>query len=114
DAVVDETQAAVAGARIVEARFEIVVRQFDQRIVLAQSHGLRRGCDAGDRSRKQAAAESAATTAEAAAAGSGCRSARGGDLYGRRSLGRPCAETAAAPAGGLVGEGQRHFDLGVL
>jgi hypothetical protein len=33
DAVVDEAEAAVAGARIVEARLEVMVGQLDQGIV---------------------------------------------------------------------------------
>ena len=101
-AEVDERGAAVAGARIVEARRVAGhVRQLDERHVLAQRHGIRRRRHAADRAGEQAAAE---TAAAATAAGRADR---------RRTLGRTAAATATA-AGRLVDEGQRHVDFGVL
>ncbi len=67
-AVVDEVEAAVAGARIVLARLVVVVGQFDQRIVLAQRDRFGGGRDAGDGAGEQAAAESAAAASAAAPA----------------------------------------------
>ena len=101
DAVIDETEAAVAGARIVEARLEVVVGQLDQRIVLAQSHGLRGGRDAGDGAGEQPPPRPPRPAASAVTW------MAGGPWPAR-------AKTAAAPAAGFVGEGQRHFDFGVL
>ncbi len=100
-AVVHEGQAAVAGARIVDARRVVAVGQLHQRHVLAHRHGVGRRRDAADRAREQVAAEPAAatTTASAAPIGAG-----------------PCVgpPPPPPPAGSLVDEGQRHVDLGVL
>ena len=104
-AVVDEGEAAVAGARIVVARLVVVVRQLDERHVLAHRHRVGRRGHAGDRAGEQPAAASAATAAGAAAA-----------VFRNRSgaLLRSGRVAAAASAAGVVGEGQRHFDLAVL
>ena len=67
-AVVDEIEAAVAGARIVVARLVVAVGQFDQGIVLAQGDRFGGGSDAGDGAGEQAAAEAAAPAAAPAAA----------------------------------------------
>ena len=98
-AVVDEGEAPVAGARIVPARLVGVVRQLDERRVLAQRHRVRRRRDARHRAGEQTAAASAAARASTFA-------------NRRRTLRRPAA--AAAPAGRFVDEGERHVDLGVL
>ena len=103
-AVVDEGQAAVAGARIVVARLVVVVRQLDERDVLAHRHRFGRRRHAGDRARR-----------------TGRRRVRHRRLRRRPpplsdSAGalRRSAATAAASAGRVVREGQRHLDLGVL
>ena len=97
-AVVHVAQAAIPGARVIDARLVVGVRQLDQRDVLAQCHRVGRRRHAGDRSREQPAAAPAA------------RAAAGTDLL--RSLRRP---PGAAPAAGRIAhERERHVDLGVL
>ena len=92
-AVVDVTQAAVARARIVDARLVVAVRQLDERRVLAQRDRVSRRRHARDRAREEPAAATAAARA-----------------YRRRSVaganrlwplrGSTAASAAAAPAGG--------------
>src|ERR1019366_10087233 len=62
-AVVHKAQVKVARARIVGSRFEVMVGQLDQRVMLAQGYGLRGGRDAGDRPREQSAAARTAASA---------------------------------------------------
>src|SRR5206468_12780658 len=46
--VINELKAAVTGARVVDARLVLVVRQLDERRMLSQRHGVARGRDAGN------------------------------------------------------------------
>ena len=107
-AVIDVAEAAVTRARIVLTRAVIAVGKFDQRVVLAQRHGFGRGSHAGHRAGEQPAAECPASASSTAAG-----SHRGIAHHDRRrSLGRSGA--AAAPAAGLISEGEGDFHLGIL
>ena len=76
-AVVDEGEAAVAGARVVGARLVVVVGQLDQRHVLAQRHRVGGRRHARDRAGEEAAAAAAAATRPAAAFADRRRALRG-------------------------------------
>ena len=73
--------------------------------MLAHRHRVGRRGDAGDRAGEEAAAASATAAATASAA-----------VFRNRSgtLRRPGAAAAAASAGAIADEGQRHFDFAVL
>src|SRR6185503_6890126 len=64
-AEVDEVQAAVPRARVIDARPEAAVRQLDERRVLAQRHRIGRWRDARHRAGEQTAAAASAAVSGA-------------------------------------------------